>query len=382
MRMNRLAAAGHAAPRKMLRRVAPGHVRLFPRHPDHLGGNALAVDHRLGAEVADAGVHVHVAVGLDDEQAVESGRAADETADRDADAAHLGAVALAAVRLARIPAELERALVERLLEEAARRVRAIRPRAFAGPNLRLACGRVDLPDLHLIDAELARSLGEDRLHDRDALHAAGLALRAARRRVGDRRDAAPPHRLGLEHQRRVAARRVAVAAGTVRPAFDDGEHVDRGDLAVLREADFDARVECRTRASDHVLFLAAQAHHHRRAGLLREQRRNDVGDRPGRLAAISAAAVLADEHDVGRLEAQPARDGVDRLDRALRRQVNVQLAVLPVCDARAALETLMARVRRDERLVEHQRGLLEARFDVAEATRPGRCARPSAAGPR
>ena len=141
-------------------------------------------------------------------------------------------------------------------------------------------------------------------------------------------------------------------------------------LAVLREADFDARVERRTRASDHVLFLAAQTHHDRRAGLLCEERRNDVGNRSGRLAAISPAAVFADEDDVGRLEAQPSGDRVDRLNRALRREVDVQLAVLPVREARAALETLMARVRRDERLVEHQRRFLQARLDIAE--RPDR----------
>ena len=46
---------------------------------------------------------------------------------------------------------------------------------------------------------------------------------------------------------------------------------------------------------------------------------------------------------------------------ALRRQMDVQLAVLPVGHARAALEALMARVRRHERFVEHQRRFLEAR---------------------
>ncbi len=90
-----------------------------------------------------------------------------------------------------------------------------------------------------------------------------------------------------------------------------------------------------------------------------------VIDRSGRLAAVPAAAVLADQHDLGRLEAEPARDRVHRLHGALRRQVDVQHAVLPVRKARQALEALMAGVRRHERFVEHQRRLLEACLDIA-----------------
>ena len=55
-RVRRLAAAGDAGPRQVLRRVAPGDVALLPRHAEHLGGHAVDVDHRLGAEVADAGL--------------------------------------------------------------------------------------------------------------------------------------------------------------------------------------------------------------------------------------------------------------------------------------------------------------------------------------
>ena len=58
------------------------------------------------------------------------------------------------------------------------------------------------------------------------------------------------------------------------------------------------------------------------------------------LAAEPAAGVLADDDDVARLDADPARDGVDRPHRALRRAVHVELAVLPVghraCASRAA----------------------------------------------
>ena len=121
---------------------------------------------------------------------------------------------------------------------------------------------------------------DDRFHQHDALHAARLALRAARRRVGDRGDAAPPHRFGLKHQRREAAGRVAVAAGAVRPAFDHREHVDRGDAAFFGETHLHAAVQRGTRAADRMLFFTADAHQHRRARLLGKQRGNDVGDRP------------------------------------------------------------------------------------------------------
>src|SRR5687768_13283683 len=152
MRVNRLAAARDAAPRQVLRRIAPRHVRLLPRDRDHFGGNALAVDHRLGAEVADASLDIQMAVRLDDEQSVESDGAADESADRHADAAYFAANALPVVRFAHVPAELDRALVERFLQETARRVRAVAA-SIRRPEFRLAFRRVDLSDFHLIDAE-------------------------------------------------------------------------------------------------------------------------------------------------------------------------------------------------------------------------------------
>ena len=119
-----------------------------------------------------------------------------------------------------------------------------------------------------------------------------------------------------------------------------------------------------------VLFLAADAHLHRRARLLGKERRDDIRDRPRPLAPVTAAAVLADEHDVLRLDAQPAHHRHHRLHGALRRQVDEELAVLPVGHRRAALEALMAGVRRDERFVEDERRFLEAGLEVA--VRPGR----------
>ena len=58
-------------------------------------------------------------------------------------------------------------------------------------------------------------------------------------------------------------------------------------------------------------------------------------------------------------------DAEDRLGGALRAGVDVDLAVLPVRHHGPGLERLVAGVRRDVRLVEHERGLLEARLEVA-----------------
>src|SRR6185295_11232784 len=124
------------------------------------------------------------------------------------------------------------AAIERLLDEGAGRVRALAARVRR-PELRLAFRRVDPVDRHFVHSELARGLREDRLHHHDALHAAGLALRAPRRRVGEHRDAAPPHRRRLIEQRDGAAGHAGVALRLVRAVLVDDEHVERGDAAVF-----------------------------------------------------------------------------------------------------------------------------------------------------
>src|SRR4029077_19284768 len=118
---------------------------------------AMHVEHRVRAEVADARLDLQAAVRLDDEQAVESDRAARVRAHGDADAARLVALATRGGehRLARFPLELVAALVERFLHERARHVGrpAVGPR---GSEWRVARRRVDLPHLDLIEPELSR----------------------------------------------------------------------------------------------------------------------------------------------------------------------------------------------------------------------------------
>ena len=153
VRVDRLAAAGHAAPGQVLARVAPDHVALLPGHVEHLGRDALHIAERLGAEVADARVQAKPAIGQQHEQAIETGRARDKRADGHTGAAHLAALALAASGNACGPVELLRALVERLLDERARGV-GLLTACVRRAELRLAFRRVDPADGDLIDAEL------------------------------------------------------------------------------------------------------------------------------------------------------------------------------------------------------------------------------------
>ena len=74
------------------------------------------------------------------------------------------------------------------------------------------------------------------------------------------------------------------------------------------------------------------------------------------------------------LDAQPSRYRGDGLRGALRAGVNVDLAVLPVRHRGASLQGLVARVRRDERFVKHERGVLETRVEIAERPFIGRLA--------
>ena len=63
-------------------------------------------------------------------------------------------------------------------------------------------------------------------------------------------------------------------------------------------------------------------------------------------------------------DADPSRDAEDGLSGALRAGVDVDLAVLPVRHHGPGLQRLVAGVGRDERFVEHERGILEARLEV------------------
>ena len=125
MRVRRLAAARDAA-------STAGSCRCRPRRPRTAPTARRASRRRRDARRMTECVprlpmpdwNCTFAVRLDDEQAVEAGRAGRVRADRDAGAADLRADALAAARLLLVPVEQLGALVERFLHE---RARARRP---------------------------------------------------------------------------------------------------------------------------------------------------------------------------------------------------------------------------------------------------------------
>jgi hypothetical protein len=165
-----------------------------------------------------------------------------------------------------------------------------------------------------------------------------------------------------------------IAALASRAVVLQQKEIEGGDAAVGAEAHPGAARHVRAGMADVVLLLAADAHHDRRVGFLRQQGGDRHRHGAAALAAEAAARVLGDEHDVGRVETHPARQRVERAHRALRRPVQEQLAVLPVRHRAARLERLMARRLHDERLVEHERGAAESRVDVAVGPLLGRLA--------
>ena len=68
----------------------------------------------------------------------------------------------------------------------------------------------------------------------------------------------------------------------------------------------------------------------------------------------------------------PARDGGNGLKCALSARIKEELAVLPIGHGCARLKALMAHVRRQKRLVQHERGILEAGVHVAIGPLVGR----------
>src|SRR6266853_3413309 len=117
--MSGLAAAGGACPWQVFRSVAPCNIAFFPRHTEKLSHHAMHVGPGFGAEIADPGLDINAAIGLDDEETVEAHRPAGVAADRCADTSHFRAIALAGFHFPLIPLELLGATVQRFLDECA-----------------------------------------------------------------------------------------------------------------------------------------------------------------------------------------------------------------------------------------------------------------------
>src|ERR1700735_1144610 len=171
-RVGRLAAAGYAGERKVVGAVAPDDIALFPWHTENFRTRAMHIDNRLSSQVADSGLEGDAPVRLYDEKPIEADRAADETTERDADAAHLRADPFRSSRHSVLPFELLGAAIEGLLEKRAGRMQ---PRSISinrCAEWRLAFGTVDASDRYLVQSEFARGFRDDRFDDRDALQPA------------------------------------------------------------------------------------------------------------------------------------------------------------------------------------------------------------------
>ena len=267
----------------------------------------MDVRHRFAAEVPDARLHVEASVRFDEQHAVEAIRSGEEGAHRHPDAAHLRAGALAALSLPLVPLEQLAAAIERFPNEGAgRRHAALGPRAGRsghGGSRR----RVDATHRDLIDAQLPGAGFDRAVHDRDPLHAARLALRHARRRIGQHRQRPVAHRRRLVHERANQTRNRTIALRLVRTVVGDDEEIHRREFAVLRESGLHPAVKRGPGAAHVVLFFAGDAHHDRRVRLLGEQRRNRHRHVAGDLAAEPAARVLADHDHVVRRDARQRR---------------------------------------------------------------------------
>src|SRR5262245_31152481 len=97
------------------------------------------------AQVADARLHIQLAVGTNRHDRVEAHRAGSVRTNRDADAANLWPATLAAARLAFLPAKHLNAAIERFLHKRAGRMQASAVGIWRTVD-RFALGRVDTAD--------------------------------------------------------------------------------------------------------------------------------------------------------------------------------------------------------------------------------------------
>src|SRR5260370_7215195 len=112
--MRRLAAPGGASPGQVPGGITPSDLTLFPGDADQFGDDAVYVVYRLRSEIPDSRLNVEPAVRPDDKEPIESNRAANVAATRDADAARLRSASLweifPFIPLERLPAAVNRFL--------------------------------------------------------------------------------------------------------------------------------------------------------------------------------------------------------------------------------------------------------------------------------
>src|SRR5260370_10102144 len=115
---------------------------------------------------------------------------------------------------------------------------------------------IDLPYLHLVQAELPGRPVHERLEHGHALHAARAALCATRRSVGGHRNTAKAQRRRLIEERCQHGRYLVIALPLVWTAVLDDEEVHGGDAAVLSEPNLHAGLVSRPHPADEGFLLA------------------------------------------------------------------------------------------------------------------------------
>jgi len=161
-----------------------------------------------------------------------------------------------------------------------------------------------------------------------------------------------------------------VALSAIRARRLDDEDVTGRDAAIFLEAHAHPALVAGPRASDVGFLFARNAHHHGAAvELLRQERRNRHRLRTGNLAAEPAAGELADQHDLFGFDSDPAGDRRHRAGHALRRAVQVELAVLPVGHGRPRLEWLVPGGLLIVVALDDEVGFREPLLDIAEHQR-------------
>ncbi len=163
-----------AGPGQSLRGVAPDQLHFLPGEVEHFRRGARGVGEGVGAQVADAGVDLELAVGSHHHEAVEAERARRVARERDADAGDLGSLLLARQLLDVVPVDQRFRLVDRLADERAGEA------ALVAVELRRRVGRVDAAQLEPVDAQLLGGGVDQGLeHRRDLRAARARAARSA-----------------------------------------------------------------------------------------------------------------------------------------------------------------------------------------------------------
>ena len=160
------------------------------------------------------------------------------------------------------------------------------------------------------------------------------------------------------------------ARGRARAARAPRLGIERGDDAVGRDAGFDPRRRRRPIAGRQMLFLAIEHQLHRCVGVLREPGADEaLAAHAQRLAAETAAHVLANDAHVGLRNAQRGGEILARGVDALRRNPDRQLVPVPLAHGAVRFH---ARMRDDVRRIgflDRMRRRLEAGREIARFLR-------------